>query len=167
VVAADARSRLRVYDTERGAVLTDLAVPTRVRLLRSSPDGLSLLTIPTSIGKAAPPVLWDLERYRIVATLEGHVGFVYSACFVSGGHEVVTAGSDGAARIWDGRTGRLRQTYRGGSRFLADATLTADGAMVIAGDGDDLLRFWDVTGRPLWKLQAHRSQAVIDATPAK
>jgi len=161
VVAVDARSRLRVYDVGRGTVLADLPVPTRVRLLRPSPDGLTLITIPSFAGKAAPPVLWDLERYRLVAQLlEGHVAFVYSARFASGGREVVTAGADGAARLWDGSTGQLLQTYRGSSRFLADATLTADGSMVVAGDSDGLLRFWDVTGQPLWKLQVHKSHVV-------
>ena len=161
VVAADARSRLRMYDTDRGAVLADLAVPTRVRLLRPSPDGLTLVTIPSFTGKAAPPVLWDLERYRLIAQLrEGHVAFVYSARFASEGREIVTAGADGMARLWDGRTGQLRQTYRGSSRFLADAMVTSDGAMVVAGDSDGLLRFWDVTGHPLWKLQVHKSHVV-------
>jgi WD40 repeat protein len=160
VVAADARRHLRVYDTHRSAVLSDLATPTRIRLLRPSPDGIHLITIPSFTGKEAPPVLWDLERYRLVTPLEGHVGFVYSARFVSGGHEVVTAGADAMARRWDGHTGRLRQTYRGSARFLVDATLTVDGSMVVAGDSDGLLRFWDVTGRPLWKLQAHKSHVV-------
>jgi WD40 repeat protein len=160
VVAADAHSRLRVYDTDHGTVLADLAVPTRIRLLRPSPDGSHLITIPRFTGKVAPPVLWDLERYRVVAQLEGHVGFVHSARFVSGGREVITAGADGTARRWDGYTARLYQTYRGGSRFLADATLTGDGSMVIAGDGDGLLRFWDISGHPLWKLQAHKSHMV-------
>jgi WD40 repeat protein/serine/threonine protein kinase len=160
VVAADARRRLRVFDSESGAVLADLEVPTRVRLLRTSPDGLHLITVPSLTGKAAPPVLWDLRQYRLVSRLEGHVGFAYSARFVSGGHDIITAGTDGTARRWDGHTGLLRQTYRGGSRFLADATLTADGSMLVAGDGDGLLRFWDMTGHPLWKLQAHKSHTV-------
>jgi WD40 repeat protein len=158
VVAADARSRLRVYDTDRGAVLADLAVPTRVRLLRPSPDGLNLITIPSFTGKAAPPMLWDLDRYRFVAQLEGHVGFVYSARFVSGGHEVVTAGADGAARLWDGHTGRLLSAYRSTSRFLTDVVVASDGSMVIAGGSDGLLWFWDrATARPLWTLHGHSS----------
>jgi WD40 repeat protein/serine/threonine protein kinase len=160
VVAADALSRLRAYDPDHGAVLADLAVPTRVRLLRASPDNLTLITIPSFIGKAASPVLWDLERYRLIAPLKGHLGFVYSARFVSGGRQIVTAGTDGVARLWDGQTGQLRQRYRSSSRFLVDATLTADGAMVVAGGGDGLLRFWDVTGHPLWKLQAHKSHVL-------
>jgi WD40 repeat protein len=86
---------------------------------------------------------------------------VFAARFVGDGHEILTAGSDGAARLWDGVTGQLRQTYRGNSRFLADATLTPDGSMVVAGDADGLLRFWDTSsGRPLWKLPVHRSHVI-------
>jgi WD40 repeat protein/serine/threonine protein kinase len=160
VVATDARSRLRVYDADRGVVLADLAVPSRVRLLRPSPDGFTLVTVPSFTSKIVTPVLWDLAMYRLVTPLEGHVGFVYSARFVSGGHEILTAGADGTARLWDAHTGQLRQTYRGGLSFLADAMLAADGSMVIAGDGDGLLRFWDKAGHPLWKLQAHKLHAV-------
>jgi WD40 repeat protein len=162
VVAADARSRLRAYDPERDVVLADLALPARVRLLRPSPDGLTLMTIPRFTGRAAtPPVLWDLKQYRLVAQLEGHVGFVYSARFVADGQAIVTAGADGAARLWDGQTGRLRQVFRGGWGFLADATMTPDGLMVVAGGGDGLLRFWDTSSeRLLWMLPAHKSHVV-------
>jgi len=37
-------------------------------------DGFRLVTIPRYTGKAAEPLLWDLERYHLVAQLEGHVG---------------------------------------------------------------------------------------------
>jgi WD40 repeat protein len=161
VVATDARSRLRVYALDRSAILADLAVPTRVSLLRPSPDGRRLITIPSYTGKTAPPVLWDLERYRSVTQLEGHVGRVYSARFVGGGREIVTAGGDGAARLWEGATGQLRQIYRGSSRSLADAVLDPEGAMVVAGGADGRLRFWDVaSGRMIWTLQAHKSHVI-------
>jgi len=122
-------------------------------------DSRRLITVPSFMGKAASPELWDLEHYRSITQLEGE-GQAYSARFVAGG-QILTACSDGAARLWDGATGRLRQTYRGSSRVLADATLTPDGSMVVAGGGDGLLRFWDTTsGRPLWAMQAHRSQLI-------
>jgi WD40 repeat protein/serine/threonine protein kinase len=159
VVAADARSRLRVYDPGRNAVITDLAVPTRVGLLRMSPDGHRLITIPIYKGKDAPPVLWDLEPYRVVARLEGHVGRVYSVRFVA--DAIVTAGGDGTARLWNGATGQLRQTYRGSTRGLADATIAPDGSMVVAGSSDGLLRFWEATsGRSLWTLPVHKSPVI-------
>jgi eukaryotic-like serine/threonine-protein kinase len=159
VVAADARGRLRVYDPDRNEVIAELEVPTRVGLLRVSPDGRRLITVPIYKGKDAPPVLWDLESYGAIARLEGHVGRVYSARFVA--DAIVTAGSDGTARLWNGATGQLRQTYRGGTRGLADATITPDGSMVAAGGSDGLLRFWDATsGRPLWTLPVHKSPVI-------
>jgi len=125
------------------------------------PDNLTLITIPSFTGNAAPPVLWDLERYRLVARLEGHVGFVYSARFVAGGQTIVTAGADGTAGLWDGKTGQLHQIFHGGSDFLADATITPDGLMLVAGGGDGLVRFWDASSaRPLWTLPAHKSHVI-------
>ncbi len=160
VVATDARSRLRVYDPDRNALLADLPIPTRAMLLRPSPNGRRLITVP-SYTRAAPAALWDLEYYHLTAQLEGHVGQVRSARFVRGGQEILTTGGDGTARLWDSATGRILQTYRGGSRFLADATLAPDGSMVVAGDADGLLRFWDTSnGRPLWTLPAHKSHLI-------
>jgi len=157
-VVAGAGKRLRVYDPG-GVVLADLQVIARVRTLRMSLDSRRLITVPSYLGEAAPPELWDLEHYQPIARLDGQ-GQVYSARFVAGG-QILTACGDGAARLWDGATGQLRQTYRGGSRFLLDATLSPDGAMVLAGGGDGLLRFWDAaSGRPLWTMQAHRSYLV-------
>jgi WD40 repeat protein len=126
-------------------------------LLRVSDSGRSLITVP-SYTQADPPTLWDLENYRLVAQLEGHEQ-VRSVRFVAD-QKILTAGSDGAARLWDG-TGRLLKTYRGSTRFLADATLSPDGTMIVAGDGDGFLRFWDTaSGRQLWTLQAHRSHLI-------
>jgi WD40 repeat protein/serine/threonine protein kinase len=152
VAVADTRGRVRLLD--RGAVVAELDMPARTRMLRPSPDGHLLLIIPNYAGKVASPVLWDLERHVPVARLDGPQ--VWSARWVDGGHAILSAGGDGAARLW-GADGVLRQTYRGGSRFLADASLTPDGSMVVGGGGDGLLRFWDTaTERPLWTVPAHK-----------
>jgi len=156
VVAADAHRRLRVY-SPGGTILADLEIPVRVMSLRI--EGTRLVTIPIYTDNAAPPLVLDLEHYRVVAKLTGHVGGVFSARWVAG-NQILTAGGDGTAQLWDASTGQLRQVYRGGSRFLADATLTPDG-LVIAGGADGLLRFWDATsGRLLWALQAHKSRLI-------
>jgi WD40 repeat protein/serine/threonine protein kinase len=158
VIAADASRRLRVY-YPGGAVLADLELTARVRTLRMSLDSRRLVTVPSFMGKAAPPDLWDLEHYQPIAQLDDQAQ-VFSARFVAGG-QIVTACGDGAARLWDGATGKLRQTYRGGSRFLVDVTLSPDGSMIVAGGGDGLLRFWDAaSGRPLWTMPAHKSHLV-------
>jgi WD40 repeat protein len=156
VVAADAHRKLRVYDPG-GAVLADLEIPGRVMSLRL--DGTRLVTVPIYTGNAAPPLLLDLERYRVIAQLEGHIGRVFSARWVAE-NQILTAGADGTVRLWDGATGQLRQTYRGGSQSIVDAILAPDG-LVIAGGTDGLLRFWDAASENLlWELPAHKSQII-------
>jgi WD40 repeat protein/serine/threonine protein kinase len=154
VAAADVLRRLRVYDPG-GAVLADLEIPARVMSLRV--EGARLVTVPIAphySGNPTSPTLVDLERYRVIAQLEGHVGRVFSARWVAGG-QILTAGTDGTARLWDGATGQLRQVYQGRSPILTDATLTADG-LVMAGSADGLLQFWERDGgRLLWTLRAH------------
>jgi WD40 repeat protein/serine/threonine protein kinase len=158
VGATDAHGRLRFYDPDRNVLLAELATPTRVRLLRLSPDGLHLITIPR-LGQGVPPLLWDLDHYRRIAQLESNTGDVFSARFTARG--IVTVGGDGAARLWERDTGRLLETYRSTSRFLADAVVDPDGVMIIASGSDGLLWFWDLAnGRPLWTLQAHRFYAI-------
>jgi WD40 repeat protein/serine/threonine protein kinase len=160
VVAADASARLRLIDPDRNALLMDLAAPSRVRLLRPSPDGRRLITIST-MSKQAPPALWDLDQHRLITELDGHVGRVFTARFVAGGHEILTAGRDGTVRLWNAVTGSPRQSFRGDSHFLADAALAPDGSVVVAGGSDGFLRFWDASnGRLLWMLQAHKSYVI-------
>jgi serine/threonine protein kinase len=45
----------------------------RIRLLRPSPDSERLVTISTT-AELTSPALWDLDKYRLVARLEGQTG---------------------------------------------------------------------------------------------
>jgi WD40 repeat protein/serine/threonine protein kinase len=158
-VVVAAGGRLRVIDPDRNALLMDLAAP-RIRLLRTSPDGRRLVGISTT-REQSPPTLWDLEKYSLVGQLEGHIGRVFTARFVGdGGHQILTAGADGTARLWSAATGRPGQTFQGDSHFLVDAALAPDGSVIVAGGSDGFLRFWDAHGRLLWTMQAHRSYVV-------
>jgi WD40 repeat protein len=160
VLAADTRLRLRVIDPDRNTVLADVAVPARMMSLRPSPDGRRLIAISRYNDKTVPPLLWDLEHYRVIVQLDSHIGRVFSARFFAGG-DILTAGGDGTVRRWDATTGRLRQTYRGSSRFLADAALDPTGLVVVGGGGDGVLRFWDTSsGKLLWTLPAHKSHVI-------
>ncbi|HEX3760515.1 MAG TPA: protein kinase [Kofleriaceae bacterium] len=152
ILVADAERRLGVYAAD-GTLLATLELPVRVMSLRR--EDTRLVALANCLANAAPPLLIDLERRRVVARLEGHVGWVLSARWVSGAR-VLTAGADGTARLWDGSTGQLLQTYKGGSRTLADAALMS--GAVVGGGADGLLRFWDAaSGARLWTLPAHKS----------
>ncbi|TMQ11967.1 MAG: hypothetical protein E6J90_33105 [Deltaproteobacteria bacterium] len=157
VVATDAHGRLHVINPDSRATIADIDVGTRIGLLRPSPSGdrLVAIPIPASVG---PPILVDLEQNQVVARLDGHIGRVFNARWVSG-DRFLTTGDDGSVRMWDGN-GRPVQTYRGSSR-LYDAVLDPSGAFVVSGGSDGILRYWDiVTGRALWTTQAHKSAIV-------
>lgn len=161
-MVTDTRKRLRVISADRGTLLMDVGASSRTRLLRPSSDARRLVTISIT-SELAEPMLWDLERYRLVGPVEGHAGRVFTArfVFVGGRSEILTTGSDGTARRWDAETGRLHQSFRGGSHVLVDVALSPDGSVVVAGGSDGFLRFWDTSdGRLLWNLQAHRSYVV-------
>jgi WD40 repeat protein/serine/threonine protein kinase len=156
LIVAGPRGRLRIHDPLHNTVITELDSPIRIRWLRLSADGLRLITIPP-FGTPVAPVIWDVKHYRIVASLEGHVGAVLSARFVAGDRGILTAGGDGAPRLFDGTTGRLKKTYLGYDQYLLDAVLDPDGVTVVAASGDGALRFWDAaSGRMLWTMRAHR-----------
>jgi len=156
VVAGDAERRLRVFSPS-GAVLADLEMPVRMMSLRR--EGSRLVALPSYMAAASPPLVVDVAHPRVVARLEGHIGQVKSARWISQGR-IMTAGADGTARVWNGATGTLLQTYRGWPGILRDAILTPDG-LVIGGDADGSLRFWDAaSGTKLWTLPAHKSAVI-------
>ena len=157
VIAVDAERRMTIFDVERQVRVAELQSPSRVEAIRVSSDGQRVITIP-QVTVAQPPVLWMVEPARMVAKLDGHGGQAYSARFVRDEHEVLTAGTDGTARLWDAATGQLRQTYFAVPALLVDAVLSPDGSFVVAGDADGMLRFWDASsGSALWMLRAHKS----------
>jgi WD40 repeat protein len=104
VVVTDAHKHLRIFAPDGVTLLADLFLPTRGGATTApSPDGRRLVTIPSHLDDTAPLALWDIERSRLRATLDGHAGLVSSARFVRDGHEILTAGDDGTAKSWDAR----------------------------------------------------------------
>ncbi|HEY0986436.1 MAG TPA: WD40 repeat domain-containing protein [Kofleriaceae bacterium] len=156
LIVAGPRGNLRVYDSDRSVVVAQIESPIRVRAFRLSADGQHLIALPQG-GPQDVAVLWDLAQYRLVAKLEGNIGHVFSARFVRGDREILTAANDGSLRLWDAMTGRPRQRYLGNDQYLFDAVLDPDGSTIVAAGSDGILRFWDAaSGRMLWTLRAHR-----------
>ena len=113
LVTSDAQRRLRIYDSG-GIALADLEIPARAISLRSS--GGRLVTVPIYTGNVAPPVLVDLERYRLVAQLEGHVGLVFSARWAAGAR-ILTTGAVGLTRF----RGHLPSLFRHDERGIHES----------------------------------------------
>ncbi len=67
-----------------------------------SPDGRSVIATDQSddnTGYIAE--IFDARTGRTLAVLKGHTGYIYSASFSPDGSRIVTASSDGTAKIWN------------------------------------------------------------------
>src|SRR5262249_55144032 len=107
-----------------------------------SPDGRRLVTVSQgdgvfkSDGKqvSEPPMvmLWDAGKRSLVATL-AHTDRVNTATFSSDNARLLTASSDGSARLWNAETGSLSATLAGHAGVVTNAVFSANGKRIVTG----------------------------------
>lgn len=94
-----------------------------------------------------------------LTVLRGHERMVMTAGFSPDGTRVVTASTDGTARVWDAETGALLTTLAGHTGIVMAASFSPDGARVVTASEDKTARIWDaVTGASLHVLRGHWDQ---------
>ena len=99
------------------------------------------------------------EAERVV--LRGHAYSVFSTAFAPDGQRVVTASTDGTARLWT-TDGRLLQEMKGHADPIQTVAFSPDGTRIATGSNDRTARIWDGhTGALLFVLAGHKD-GVID-----
>ncbi len=115
-----------------------------------SPDGRRVATAPWGRPSLKPTIL-DARTGRICFTLEKSGASAIE--FRPDGSQLITAGSDGAARIWDALSGRILRTLPPHTRFLTAASFSPDGSRVVTASADGRAKLWDLqSGEMLWEL---------------
>jgi WD40 repeat protein len=105
--------------------------------------------IPLSEGLEGIPTegttarIWDAETLKSVAVLN-HEGDVYSARFSPNSEFLVTASTDGKARIWESATGEKVAELIGHSGPVYGASFSRDGDLIVTASKDGTARIWDV-----------------------
>jgi WD40 repeat protein len=109
---------------------------------------------------------------RLLATLQGHTGAVWSVALAADGQLLASGGGDGTARLWsladlrpgersmlgmqEASTGRLLTTVQSRSGAVWSVALAADGRLMASGSGDGRVWLWEPsTGQPIATLQGH------------
>jgi Tol biopolymer transport system component len=87
--------------------------------------------------------LWDAASGAALATFDGHTSEVDSAAFSPDGMWVVTASSDGTARLWDAASGAALATFEGHTDDVRSAAFSPDGKWVVTASRDGTARLWD------------------------
>jgi WD40 repeat protein/serine/threonine protein kinase len=113
-----------------------------------SPDGRRL----TTGGEANTVKIWDVQNGRLLRTLEGHNGDVYTVAFSpdDDGRWIASGGEDSAVKIWDSHTGTLIRSFRGHTGLVSSVAFSPDGRRLVSGSRDHTVKVWDLT--PLSKV---------------
>ncbi|WP_395647356.1 hypothetical protein [Terricaulis sp.] len=92
-------------------------------------------------------------------SLAGHADAIWSVAFSSDGTRIVTASSDGTARVWDSETGREIIVLRGHADEVFGARFSADGTLIVTASRDRTVRIWDTqSGRLTAPPLTHESR---------
>ena len=132
VAAVSRDGKVRIWDTNTGALLQELSVSTDdLYVVRFSPDGERF----AAAGLGGSVYLWDRSGIRL-ATLRGHSGTVYDLEFDRQGDTLVSAGGDGTVRTWDVRVPPYVRSP------VTTAVFDRSGTRIISGGADGHLRVW-------------------------
>ena len=108
--------------------------------------------------------MWDAASGKELATLAGHENEVMSAQFSPDGTRIVTASSDGTARVWDAASGKEVATLRTADRhgkldlWVLSAQFSPDGMRIVTASNDKTARVWDAaSGKVQATLAGHEA----------
>lgn len=135
---------------------SSVGVAQLARLLRAEPGNPRVASLALSVleqrGFATPAA----------PALDHGAGFVTHARLSPDGARIVTAGSDGTARLWDAATSRplAPPMVHGGSVRWVE--FSPDGRRIVTASEDHTVRFWDGrTGAPLGQPLAHAGPVLM------
>jgi energy-coupling factor transporter ATP-binding protein EcfA2 len=113
---------------------------------------------PGTMTRQATEVLHRaIARPRWLKTLHtGHTDSVLHAAWDPDGQRIVTASSDGTARVWDAGTGDELFTLSGHTYTVKHAAWNPDGRRIVTASSDGTAKVWDAgTGDELFTLSGH------------
>lgn len=87
-----------------------------------------------------------LSENTLRVTLSGHTGPLVAAEFSPNGKRVLTASSDGTARVWNADGDGVPVVFSGHDRAILSATWSPDGTRILTTSTDGTARLWAADG---------------------
>ncbi|MFZ1220591.1 MAG: hypothetical protein WAO00_14955, partial [Chthoniobacterales bacterium] len=86
--------------------------------------------------------LWEAASGRLLRTLEGHQGGVFSVAFDPTGRQVASGSSDKTVKLWEAASGRLLHTLEGHTNDVRAVIFDCNGVILGSRSWDDTIRLW-------------------------
>ena len=126
---------------------------------RFSPNGSILASVD---GLNDVILLWDLATGQRLATLDGHIHWIFELAFSSDGTTLASGGGDSAVLLWDVESGQHLATLgkqdrtQGRRDDVYALAFSPDGRTLARGGADGLIQLWDTdTTQRLSTLTGH------------
>jgi WD40 repeat protein/TPR repeat protein len=121
---------------------------------------LEVLTNPRFAQSRTPEAISTFQDVRSadsqLVIFSGHNGAVMCAASSPDDSQVLTASTDGTARLWDARSGALQAVLSGHTGAVGTAVHSPDGAHILTASKDKTARIWDArSGEQLRVLSGH------------
>ncbi|MEA2242973.1 MAG: hypothetical protein QOD24_2529 [Solirubrobacteraceae bacterium] len=145
---------VRAAYSPKGAAVLGVAVDGTVRLRDVTAPAIPVVSAaPASPRPTAAPSeeLAPMGAERVLRAR----GSIVSAAFAPDGATVVTASSDGRARLWRTRDGALLRELPSGGTPLSDASFSPDGRLVATAGHDGFVRVWSTGGQRVAVIRAN------------
>lgn len=115
----------------------------RVRALTFSTDGKLL----ASGSEDKTVQIWSINRYKKLATLKGHKGWVSALTFSEDGKYLASGGTESNVHLWDVDKKRNVAVFEGHTNGILAMAFSSDGKTLATGGADGTIRFWDVNAQ--------------------
>lgn len=160
LATASRDSTVKLWRVDSGSVKYTLPMrkgwPANYPKIALSPDGKTLATF--GVREKAVK-LWDVETWKLRATLSGHTKAILTAAFSPDGRTLATGSYDKTAKLWDVLTGQLKATLADDKKDALHMrpAFSPNGQTVLTTDGGGDPMLWDAsTGRLKAVLAGHK-----------
>lgn len=99
--------------------------------------------------------LWNITTHQLLATFEGHTGWVWSVVFSPDGNTLASSGSDTSVRLWDVQSGECLRVLNGHTGCVWSVSFSPDGQRLASASDDRTVRVWNLQGECLHILKGH------------
>jgi len=101
--------------------------------------------------------LWDIDKGKMLAIINGHQSTVTSIAFSPDGKTLASGSNDNTIRLWDIEKGEVLTIIKGHQNTVTSIAFSPDGKTLASGSNDNTVRLWDIEkGEVLTIIKGHK-----------